>query len=249
MNITWCYTFISVLIVSLIGFAGAITLPFKGDALKRIISFLVSFSAGALFGDAFLHLLPEAVEKNGFNTTVSLSLLSGIILFFVLEKIIHWRHCHIETSKEHPHPVAWMNLIGDAFHNSLDGMVIAGSFVASPALGISTTIAVILHEIPQEIGNYGILIHGGFGRIKALFLNFGVQLTSIIGAFLILFLAIKIDSLTAFLIPFTAGGFIYIAGSDLFPEMKKEVRISDSIQQLLSILLGVGLMLLLKLVG
>ncbi|MFA6431417.1 MAG: ZIP family metal transporter [Candidatus Margulisiibacteriota bacterium] len=249
MNITWCYTFISVLVVSLMGFAGALTLPFKGNALKRIISFLVSFSAGALFGDAFIHLLPEAVEKNGFNTTVSLSLLAGIVFFFILEKIIHWRHCHIETSKNHPHPFAWMNLIGDGFHNALDGMVIAASFVVSPALGVSTTIAVILHEIPQEIGDYGVLVHGGFDRTKALFLNFGAQLTSIIGAFLILILSIELSQLTSVLIPFTAGGFIYIAGCDLIPEMKKEIRISDSIQQLLSILLGVGLMLLLKLIG
>jgi zinc and cadmium transporter len=231
------------------GFAGALTLPFKRDALNKMVFFLVSFATGALFGDAFIHLLPEAVEKTGFSLTVSLSLIAGIMVFFVLEKIICWRHCHIETSDEHPHPFAWMNLIGDAFHNLLDGMVIAGSFLAGPTLGFATTLAVIFHEIPQEIGDYGILIHGGFGRIQALFMNFFVQLTAILGAIIILALSINTETLTAYLIPFTAGGFIYIAGSDLIPELHKETNIRNSLFQLLSLGLGIGLMLILLLLG
>jgi len=230
------------------GFAGALTLPFSKETLNKIVFFLVSFATGALFGDAFIHLLPDAVEKSGFTLTVSLSLIAGILIFFVLEKIICWRHCHIETSEKHPHPFAWMNLIGDAFHNSIDGMVIAGSYLAGPTIGFATTLAVVFHEIPQEIGDYGVLIHGGFDRIRALFMNFLVQLTSILGAILILTLSFKIESLNAFLVPFTAGGFIYIAGSDLIPELHKETKIANSLFQLLSLSLGIGLMLLLLLV-
>jgi len=247
MNLTWIYTLLSVLIVSLMGFAGVITLPLKDAALKKVVLFLVSFAAGALFGDAFIHLLPEAAAETGFTLTISLSLLGGILVFFILEKVVCWRHCHIETSEEHPHPFAIMNLIGDAFHNFIDGMIIAGSYIASPALGFTTTIAVILHEIPQEIGDYGVLIHGGFGRVQALFLNFFVQLTAFLGAFLILAMSLKTQTLTAFLVPFTAGGFIYIAGSDLIPEIHKNTGIRGSIAQLLSLLLGICLMLLLLL--
>jgi len=249
MNVTWILTLISVFIVSLMGFAGALTLPFAKETLKKIVFFLVSFATGALFGDAFIHLLPEAVKKTGFTPTISLSLISGILVFFVLEKIICWRHCHIETSEEHPHPFAWMNLIGDAFHNFIDGMVIAGSYLAGPTIGFATTLAVIFHEIPQEIGDYGVLIHGGFGRIRALFMNFLVQLTSVLGATLILALSFKTETMAAFLVPFTAGGFIYIAGSDLIPELHKETRIPSSLLQLLSLSLGIGLMLFLLLLS
>jgi len=230
------------------GFAGVITLPFGKETLKKMVFFLVSFATGALFGDAFIHLLPEAVKATGFTPEVSLSLIAGILIFFVLEKIICWRHCHIETSEEHPHPFVWMNMIGDAFHNFIDGMVIAGSFIVNPTIGFATTLAVIFHEIPQEIGDYGVLIYGGFGRLRALFLCFLVQLTSVLGAILILVLSIKVESISAYLIPFTAGGFIYIAGSDLVPELHKETRLRGSLAQLSALCMGIGLMLLLLLV-
>ena len=248
MNLTWTYTLASVFIVSLMGFAGVLTLPFKDETLKKVVLFLVSFAAGALFGDAFIHLLPQAVGKGGFTLSISFSLLGGILVFFVLEKVVCWRHCHIVPSEDHPHPFAIMNLIGDGFHNFIDGMLIAGSYLASPAVGFATTIAVVLHEIPQEIGDYGVLVHGGFGRVRALFMNFFVQLTAIAGAIFILALSLKAEVLTGFLVPFTAGGFIYIAGSDLIPELQKHTGIRGSIIQLLSLLLGIGLMLALILV-
>jgi len=249
VNLTWVYTLLSVFIVSLLGFAGALTLPFKGETLRKLVLFLVSFATGALFGDAFIHLLPEAVKRAGFTPAISLSLLAGILVFFVLEKIICWRHCHVETSPDHPHPFAWMNLIGDALHNSIDGMIIAASFIAGPTLGIATTLAVVFHEIPQEIGDYGVLVHGGFKRMQALFLNFAAQLTAFIGAVLILFLNLEVKELTTYLLPFTAGGFIYIAGSDLIPEIQKEVALRRSLIQLVALLLGIALMLVLLLMG
>lgn len=237
---------LSVLIISAFSFVGVIFLAVKKKILEKILLFLVSFAAGGLLGDAFLHLLPEAVNAaGGLETKVSLAVLVGILLFFVLEKFVCWRHCHVPTSREHPHPLAVMNLIGDGLHNLTDGLVIGASFFQSPALGLATTLAVIFHEIPQEIGDFGVLIHGGFSRQKALFFNFISALTAFLGVFLIFFFSSKLDHFNFLLIPFTAGGFIYIAGSDLLPELKKETNIRKSALQLAGILLGISVMLLL----
>ena len=242
----WFNSLISVFIVSVISLIGIFTLIIKKDKLKNILLFLVSFSAGALFGGAFLHLLPEAVEEYGFTLHVSLYLILGILVFFILEKFIHWRHCHIPTSKQHPHPVAFMNIIGDGLHNLIDGMIIAGSYLANPSLGIATTIAVILHEIPQEIGDFGVLLHAGLSKIKALFFNFLSALMAVIGAIISLLIGANLEGYLLFLLPITAGGFIYIAGSDLIPELHKEVIASKSFIQLICIILGILVMASLK---
>jgi zinc and cadmium transporter len=242
---TWLYTLVAVSIVSLISFVGILTVSIKLDLLKRIVMYLVSLSAGALLGGAFFHLIPEAAEADGFSFNLALFVLVGILVFFALEKIICWRHCHVPTSEEHPHPFALMNLIGDLFHNIIDGMVIAGSFLVSVPLGISTTLAVAFHEIPQEMGDFGVLIHGGFSRFKALMLNFSVALSAMIGAVAVLALNLPVGAVTTFLIPFTAGGFIYIAASDLIPEMKKDIRPLNSFFQMIFLLLGLLIMYLL----
>lgn len=239
------YSLVSVVIISLISLIGVFTLAIKLEKLKKILFFFVSFSAGALFGGAFLHLLPESIEKFGFKNEIFLYLLSGIILFFVLEKFIHWRHCHILTSKDHPHPFAIMNLMGDGVHNFIDGLVIAGSYIVSIPLGIATTIAVVLHEIPQEIGDFGVLIHGGFTRAKALLANFLTALTAVLGVLVSLLIGLRYGSYLVFLLPFTAGGFIYIAGSDLIPELHKECEASKSLIQLAGVLLGILVMMML----
>ncbi|MBW3015659.1 ZIP family metal transporter [Candidatus Woesearchaeota archaeon] len=243
----WLYSLVSVLIVSLIAFVGLFTLSMKLEKLKKIIFFLVSFAAGALLGDAFIHLIPEAYEEFGISLSISLYFLSGILLFFILEKFIHWRHCHVPTSKEHPHPFAVMNLVGDMFHNFIDGMVIAGSYLMSIPLGVSTTIAVVLHEIPQEIGDFGVLIHGGFTRAKALLYNFLIALTAVLGAVVVLLIGNIYEGITMFLLPFTAGGFIYVAGSDLIPELHRECAPSKSLLQLFGLILGISVMLLMLL--
>src|SRR3989344_6355820 len=144
MHQIWFYTLLSVLLVSLISFVGVFTLSMQSARLRKILIYLISFSAGALFGDAFIHLLPEAVEKSGFNLQISLSLLGGILIFFILEKIIHWQHCHMPISKEHTHPFAYVNLVGDALHNLIDGLIIGASYLAGIEVGIATTIAVVL---------------------------------------------------------------------------------------------------------
>jgi zinc and cadmium transporter len=242
----WLYTMGSVLLVSLASFAGVLFIAMDEKRLRRVLLFLVSFAAGALLGGAFLHLLPESAE-HGMKSSTSIFILCGILGFFVLEKIICWRHCHIPTSEDHPHPVGLMNLVGDGFHNLIDGMIIAGSYLVNPALGISTTLAVILHEIPQEIGDFGILVHAGYSIRRALMFNFISALTAVWGAILVLSIGLKTEAVSRFLVPFTIGGFVYIATADLIPELKKETNLQKSSLQLLFLLLGAGVMALLLL--
>ncbi len=240
---TWVYTLVSILIVSLISLVGLLAITIKVKKLKKIILFLVSFSTGALLGGAFIHLLPEAIGELGFTMQVSLSVLTGILAFFVLEKFIHWRHCHIPTSKDHPHPLAFMNLVGDGVHNFIDGMIIAAGYLIDFRLGLTTTVAVMLHEIPQEIGDFGVLIHAGFSKYKALFYNFLSALTAVLGAIVVFLMHPNQEIIVQLLIPFTAGGFIYIASSDLIPELHKETDPKKSAIQLLGIILGIMIML------
>ena len=243
MNGVWAYSLVSVIIVSLISLVGIFTLSIKIDKLKKVLLYLVSFSAGALFGDVFIHLLPEVIKKSGFNLNASLYLMSGIMFSFIVEKFVQWRHCHIPTSKEHVHPIAIMNLFGDGMHNFIDGLIIGASYLASIPLGIATTVAVILHEIPQEIGDFGVLLHGGFSKWKALLFNFITALNAVVGAIVSLLLSSYVENMAVFLIPFAAGAFIYIAGSDLIPELHKEVKVERSLLQFIAIVLGVMVML------
>jgi zinc and cadmium transporter len=242
---TWFYSLISVLAVSLISLIGLLTFPIKEQKLRNLLLYFVSFSAGGLFADAFIHLIPEAVKNSGMELNVPIYILSGIIVSFILEKFIQWRHCHVPTSEEHPHPFAYMNLFGDGVHNLIDGIVIAGSYIASFPVGIATTLAVVFHEIPQEIGDYGVLLHGGFSKNKALLYNFLTALTAILGTLFVLILSfyIEIGSFRIFLLSFAAGEFIYIAGSDLVPELHKETKPSKSLLQLISFMIGVVLIL------
>ncbi len=248
----WIYALVSVIIVSLLSLVGIIPLALLSknqEKLKRILIYMISFSAGALFGDVFIHLMPEIIKEQGFSIRISLYLLSGVSFSFIVEKVIHWRHCHLPITSSHVHRFAIMNLFGDAVHNFLDGLVIGASYLLSIPAGIATTLAVIFHEIPQEIGDFGVLIHGGFSRNKALFFNFITALTAVLGTILSLVLFSYIDSLLIFLVPFAAGGFIYIAGSDLIPELHKECGLSQSLLQFLTFALGVCVMLVLLLVG
>jgi zinc and cadmium transporter len=245
---TWFYSLLSVLIVSLASLIGIVFFSLKTSMLRNVLLYLVSFSAGALFGDAFIHLIPEATE-NGFGLNISIYILSGILSFFIVEKILQWRHCHIPTSEDHPHTFAYMNLFGDAVHNFIDGLIIAGSYLANFQLGVATTLAVVFHEIPQEIGDFGVLIYGGFSRSKALMLNFLCAVTAILGAFVVLSLSVYTENLSVFLVPFAAGGFIYIAGSDLIPELHKEIKPLKSVLEMIVFIFGVLVLFSLTLLG
>ena len=235
-------TILSVILVSLISFIGLFALSINSKKLKKVLIYLISFSVGALLGDVFIHLIPELIEKNNFTLLTSVYILSGIGIFFILEKFIHWQHCHGNITNNHIHPFAYTNLIGDALHNFIDGAIIAASYFVSSQIGIATTIAVVLHEIPQEIGDFGVLIHGGFTKAKALALNFLSAVASIIGAVLTIIIGKSLQNIELILIPITIGGFIYIAGSDLIPELHKETSIKKSIIQFISLILGVLIM-------
>lgn len=239
------YTLISILLISIISLLGITIFFTKQKHLPNILLFLISFSAGALLGDAFIHLLPEAMESG--LEIVPLAVIGGILAFFILEKVIHWRHCHQPTCKDHPHPLATMNLVGDAFHNFLDGIIIATSYIVSIPLGIATTIAVLLHEIPQEIGDFGVLLYAGYSKKKALLMNFLISLTAIFGGIVGLVLSKNIESFSSVMLAITAGGFIYIATADLIPEMKKDIGLKKTAIQFLGLILGIGIMLLMLL--
>jgi zinc and cadmium transporter len=227
---------------------GILILWLKEQILKKILLYLVSFSTGALFGDAFIYLIPGAIEENGFGLSISALILCGILFSFIVEKFLQWRHCHIPTSSEHPHSFAYMNLFGDTIHNLLDGLVVGASYIISIPVGIATTLAVIFHEIPQEIGDFGVLIHGGFNKKKALWFNFLTALTAILGTLIALGIGSALEGFIPLLISFAAGNFIYIAGSDLIPELhKNEPNPKKSAFQVASITLGVATMSLVML--
>ncbi|MGQ0792867.1 MAG: ZIP family metal transporter [Deltaproteobacteria bacterium] len=218
----WLFAIFGSVLISVFSVAGAFTIWMNESRLKRVVPFLVSMAVGVLLGDAFVHLLPDANELLGSFRAVSLYTAAGILLFFALEKAVRWRHDHSigqSAAQDGIKPLAKMNLIGDAVHNFTDGALIAGSFLASPALGVTTTIAIIAHEIPQEIGDVGALIYGGYKPRRAVWLNFLCSLTCPLGAVSTLILGTFIGNSLPFLLPVAAGGFIYIAVSDLMPAL------------------------------
>ncbi|MDO8661811.1 MAG: ZIP family metal transporter [Candidatus Omnitrophota bacterium] len=234
---------LSTFFVSIISLAGVLTIAIKDELLHKIIFCFIGFSAGALIGSAFLHILPESLEKTN-STAVFYYLILGLTLFFLLERYLHWRHCHDKDCQVHA--FTYLNLFGEAFHNFIDGIAIAASFIISVKLGIATTLAIILHEIPKELGNFGVLIYGGFSRGRALFYNFISALMAIIGALIGYFIADFAHGFSNFIMPMTAGGFIYIAASDLIPEIHKEKDQKRATLAFISFLFGVVFMALAK---
>lgn len=237
----WLYTIVSVLIVSLLSLLGLIAFPFGEKKIKKFLIWAVAFAGGTLLGDAFFHLVPEAY-KNGGGVEIAFSILGGILAFFVLEKFIHWHHCHEINCEEHNQTFSYVIMFGDAAHNFIDGMIIAGSFLVSIPIGIATTTAVILHEIPHEVGDFASMLHGGFSKQKALLYNFLAGIVAIFGALIVLVLDKNIVDLTSYLIPFAAGGFIYVASADIIPELHKSTKVSHSVLQLFCIIAGMGVM-------
>lgn len=232
--------------VSSISFIGAVTLALSEKLLKRILIVLVGFSAGALMGGAFLHLLPEAIETQpGAVTDIFLVVLASFMMFFVLEKLL-WRHCHEKACPIHI--FAYLNLLGDGVHNFIDGLVMAGSFMVSVPLGLIATLAIAAHEIPQELGDFGVLIYGGLKPRKALALNFVTALTAVAGGVTGYYISPYLGGAMIFLLPFAAGGFLYIAASDLVPELHKEKSTVRTLVSFASFLVGIIFMWAIKVV-
>jgi len=232
----------SVIVVSLLSLIGILFVGMKEAFMGRILMALVGFSSGSLIGAAFIDLLPEALEETG--QVIFYYVIVGIVFFFAMEKFLYWRHCH--DGKCPIHIFAYLNIIGDAVHNFIDGTIIAASFLVSYPLGYATTLAVIFHEIPQELGDFGVLLYGGFGKRKALTYNFLSALAAVAGSLVTYYLASSVQGVEWFLVPFAAGGFIYIAATDLMPELHKKSSPRDSSFQLATILLGLFVMWLLK---
>ena len=238
------YIFGSVILVSVISLLGLIPYLLKKSSSHNFLVTMLSFSVGTLLGTVFIHFLPEVFE-HGWTMSTALIIILGFLVFFVLESFIHWHHDHhneIKGDRSHGHAyhLAPMNLIGDGLHNFMDGLVIAGSYMASPALGIASTISVIFHELPQEIADFGILLYSGWSKKKALLFNFLSAIASLIGAGLAILLAST--EFERFVIPFAAGTFIYIAASNLVPELHRHCKLKDAVLHLIAIIAGVAVM-------
>ena len=246
--------FASVVAVSAVSLAGLLTLSMSEARVRRLAAFFVSFAVGALLGDTFIHLIPDIFGGMRLQPLrASLLILAGILLFFVVDKLLRHEHGiihrhHHRESIERPE-LAAVNLLGDAIHNYIDGLLIGASWLVSPALGISTTIAVLLHEIPQELGDFSILIHSGLTLRQTTLLNVASAAVAVLGTTTaVLAGAVAHDRVTALLVPVTAGGFVYIAAADLIPELHHERGTRALLVQTALISLGIGVMALLSLV-
>src|SRR3989344_2957950 len=239
MITTYIYSFISVVIVSLISLIGVFALSIREDLLRKYIFVFISLAVGALLGDAFIHLIPEAFEHVDNATHVSVLIIVGILIFFILEKFLHWHHHGEDKEKTHIHPVGQLVLFSDGVHNLMDGIIIGASFLVNIPVGLATTLAVILHEIPQEIGDFAVLLHSGYTKSRALWLNFVSALLAFVGVIIALILGDITKTFTIWVLPIAAGGFIYIAIADLIPELHKTKKVKYSIVEFIVIIIGV----------
>jgi zinc and cadmium transporter len=224
--------------------AGFMLLP--DERRNALLPHLVSFATGALLGAALLALLPHALEAGGGTHGIGIALVGGIVVFFVLEKLVLWRHCHVDACEAHgptehhrARASATLILWGDAFHNILDGVLIAAAFMTDPHLGVVTTIAVFAHEIPQEVGDLAILLHGGMSRRRALVLNVAVSLASVAGAVIAWFLLARALEWLPYALAVAAASFLYVAVADLIPGLHRRVDARTSAKQVALIALGV----------
>lgn len=238
---TLVYTILALLATSIGSVMLSSTMLLLNDKwLHRVSEYLLYLAGGTLLGSALLGLIPEAAHEIHFED-VLLWLAIGIVFFFILEKIILWRTCHDEHCERQSHTAAPMILIGDAFHNAIDGVVIAASFITSVELGIFVTISVVLHEIPQELGDFGILIKSGYSRRKALLYNLLSGSTSLLAGILAYFLLDFVQSVVPYALAIAAASFMYVAMADLIPEMHKETKFKPSIVQILLIIAGLAI--------
>lgn len=229
--------------MSAIALVGSVTLILQASTLQRILLPLVAFSAGSLIGGAFFHMIPAGLAAYGLSNSFFIWILAGFSVFFALEQFLHWHHCHRAkaTCKK---PLTYLILIGDGLHNFIGGLAIAGTFLVDIRLGIMAWLAAAAHEIPQELGDFGVLIHGGWEKGKALLFNVLSALTFLLGGLIAYAAAYTID--VSFLIPFAAGNFIYIGASDLIPEIKEHENLLANIKNFIAFIVGVSLMLAIK---
>jgi zinc and cadmium transporter len=236
----YLYAFLSVVAVSLVSLAGVFTLSLREAFLRKYIFILISLSVGALMGDAFIHLIPEALESFANPALASMLVIAGIMAFFAIEKFFHWHHHGEDVGQPHGvHPLGKLILLSDGIHNITDGIIIGASFLVSVPVGIASTLAVVLHEIPQEVGDFAVLLHAGYSRAKALWFNFLSALTALVGVLIAWMIGGAGESFNAWVLSLVAGGFIYIAIADLVPELHKTKEIKHSLAQIAVVIFGV----------
>ena len=242
---------VSVVLVSLVSLVGLATLSMDEARIRRLATFFVSFAVGALLGDAFIHLIPETFaheQGRGAPLLPSLGVLGGMMLFFVVEKLLRHQHGvlhahhHGEDTVARPE-IAAINVLGDAIHNFIDGVLIGASYLAGPNLGVTTTLAVLLHEVPQELGDFAILVHSGLSVRSAVLLNLASGSVAILGTMTALVTGSVVgEAVTNVFLPLTAGGFVYLAAADLIPELQHDRSLRALVVQTSLIALGIGVM-------
>jgi zinc and cadmium transporter len=231
----------STILVSLISLIGILTLLFKKDFLNKIIIISVAFAAGTMLGASFFDVLPESIDIFGKNTF--LYALVGILIFFMVERYIHWHHCHrCHEKHEKIQPSVYLNLIGDCVHNFIDGTIIAASFLTNLQLGIISTIAIASHEIPQEMGDFAIIVKGGLKPKKGLFYNLLSALLCVIGGLVAIFFVNISQSVRPILLSIAGGGFIYLSLVDIVPDLHKEIKTQTIVIEGFSLLMGILVM-------
>jgi len=230
--------------MSAIALVGSVTLILKEDVLHKIVLPLVAFAAGCLLGGAFLHMLPETVHATDSHIAPYLWVLAGFLTFYALEQFLHWHHCH-RDSAECKRPLGYLILIGDGLHNLIGGLSVAAAFVLDIRLGIAAWLAAAAHEVPQEMGDFAVLLHSGWSKTKALLLNVISASTFLAGGLIAYAVSSRME--IWFLVPYAAGNFIYIGASDLVPEVNKQRDLKGSFIHLLSFSSGLALMYVVKL--
>jgi zinc and cadmium transporter len=234
----------SSVLMSAIALVGGVTIFLSDRTRERLILPLVAFSAGSLLGGAFLHMIPEASERSHGDSAVYLWVLIGFTAFFALEQFLHWHHWHDEDAGGHKSPLSQLMIVGDSLHNFLGGVAVAGAFIVDVSLGITTWIVAAAHEVPQELGKYGVLLHGGWSRGRALLVSVASSLTFLIGGIFAYVASVQVD--VSFLVPFAAGNFLYIAASDLVPEVNKHHRMGINLLHFAAFVSGIALLVAIK---
>lgn len=233
------------ILMSLLSLVGSSTLLLRPETLERILEPLVAFAAGSLLGGAFFHMLPAATEEGLSTADASLWMMVGFTLFLALEQFLHWHHCH-RASAECKKPLTYLILLGDGLHNFLGGVGVAGVFLLDVRLGVGAWLAAAAHEVPQELGDFGVLIHGGWKKGQALLFNLLSGLTFLLGSLVAYAASATID--VKALVPFAAGNFIYIGASDLVPEVNKHHSVSVNLVNFSSFAAGLALLWAIRLV-
>ncbi len=240
------------LMMSGIALFGAITFALPVRTREKLILPLVAFSAGSLLAGALLHMIPEAVIRSGGGIATYLWVLAGFTTFLALEQFLHWHHWHDDANHvdadgsvhKHTTPLSLLMVVGDSIHNFLGGVAVAGAFVVDIKLGITTWLVAAAHEVPQELGKYGVLLHGGWSRGRALVVNVLSSLTFLLGGVIAYAASTELD--VSFLVPFAAGNFLYIAASDLVPEVNRHHLIRTNLVHFTAFAAGISLLLAIK---